>query len=461
MNFKTIINRSFFNALLVAITASQLVIPSCTDDYYVPYPIPTPRIPVETDNLEASLVSSPLFSLDAKYWKEADYLTVSLTNLNTQGVYDADGLLNMTGTYNGLESFNDGNYPEVILKAAYDSMYLYFFLEWDDSDLDASRASWIWGGDPDPLKPDSTAGWTSQRNDDQISLVFEIESTSGQAGTFANAGCATVCHNGTMAPETGSVDIWNWSTALSEPFGFAFDMYADQDSGLVFDQGQISFERNVVPDGNNRSGPAFEWDGTTQEITRMDHSDAILDPGYFLTEKTPFTGDPVLGEAIYLDDRKGCYKCHGIMGDGNGEIDAGPAFTNVRMNRFSRENLISSASDAGHTGQTYFNKIREDQRDDLLARIRGFAGVPGYYLSKPDSAHTDLHTTSNLLLARLETDHDKYRVIIKRKLNTGKENDVKFDLSVSNSYVFGLAIMDNDGKNHIGSLYETLIFMEE
>lgn len=461
MKFVTMVNKLFIIPLSFGLSIILLGIHSCTDDYFVPFPIPVPEVPLETVNLEATYVSSPPTSVNSIYWQEADYSKVVMTDLSTHNLYSEDGLLNVTGTYNGVESFNGGADPELILKAAYDDINLYMLIEWTDSYLDASRSSWLWNGKPDPLKPDSANGWTSQRNDDKLALAFEIEPTSGPSGIFSNVGCVATCHQGTMKPETGNVDIWNWSLALSEPLGFAFDMHADQDSGLVFDEGQISFTRNITIAGDNRSGPVYEWSGATQEFTNLSGANVILDPAYYLVEKIPFTGNISYGEKLYFDENKGCFHCHGEDGNGNGDIDNGPAFTNVRMNRFSRENLINLASSPNHTGQTYFNKLSDSEQQDVIAKIRGFAGVPGFILNMPESANADLLSGSNQLLARLDSDNANYKVLLIRKLNTEKENDVVFDVSVSSSYTFGIALMDNDGKNHIGSSYESLIFLEK
>lgn len=461
MKFVTMVNKLLIIPIIIGLSIYLIGIHSCTDDYFVPIPLPVPELPLETVNLEATFVSTPPTNVNSNYWREADYLKVTMTDLSTHKLYSEDGLLNMTGTYNGVESFNRGADPELILKAAYDDINLYMLIEWTDSYLNASRSSWLWNGKPDPLKNDSANGWTSQRNDDNLALAFEIEPTSGPSGIFSNVGCVATCHQGTMKPETGNVDIWNWSLALSEPLGFAFDMHADQDSGLVFDQGQISFTRNTRINGKNRSGPLYEWSGATQEFTNFSGTNVILDPAYYLLEKIPFTGNISNGEKLYFHEDKGCYHCHGINGNGNGEIDNGPAFTNLRMNRFSRENLINSASSASHTGQTYFNKLSPAEKEDIISRIRGFAGIPGFILKMPESADIDIVSGSNQLLARLNADSVRYKVLLTRKLNTEKENDVVFNVSVSSSYTFGIALMDNDGKNHIGSSYESLIFLEE
>jgi hypothetical protein len=58
-----------------------------------------------------------------------------------------------------------------------------------------------------------------------------------------------------------------------------------------------------------------------------------------------------------------------------------------------------------------------------------------------------------------QTNHHttKYQVLLKRKLVTNNADDVQFNPS-QGIYKFGVAVMDNDGKNHIGSTVETLTF---
>ena len=54
--------------------------------------------------------------------------------------------------------------------------------------------------------------------------------------------------------------------------------------------------------------------------------------------------------------------------------------------------------------------------------------------------------------------HTKYQVLITRKLKTNNADDIQFDLTANKVYTFGVALMDNDGKNHIGSAKEVLTF---
>jgi hypothetical protein len=54
--------------------------------------------------------------------------------------------------------------------------------------------------------------------------------------------------------------------------------------------------------------------------------------------------------------------------------------------------------------------------------------------------------------------HTVYKVILVRDLTTGNPDDIQFTTPEGKSYPFGMALMDNDGKNHIGSLKQILTF---
>lgn len=453
----------FFTSILV-----MVVVEGCVKDYL---PVkPKPKVGKQTDQLEASFVTTPISNVNDPYWNESDYLVSDLTDLSTKNLYGLDGLFNMTGTYNGLSDFNKGEETTLKLRAAYDNNYLYILAEWGDQTINASRRTWLWDGPEDPRKPsDTTSGWSSQRNDDHIALAFDINGASTSAGMFSAIGCAAACHTSggknTMAPETGTVDIWNWSVALSGPFGYALDMNANADSGLINDSGTKFFHRNSSDQNNQRKGPAFEWDGVSQDVTLASGNPSKLDPAFYLLNKAPFIGDPAVGEVLYSDHDKGCEGCHGEKGEGYGLNGDGVPFNNETFGRkYSRTTLKAQANSPDHDGQTYFNKLSGQEKDDLIAYIRGLAGVPGYYLTPPIQGEsiTDVTASTSANLVRIETSKDNghYKVLFIRKLSTGKADDASFDPLLVKSYPFGVALMDNDGKNHIGSIMETLIFKD-
>jgi len=140
------------------------------------------------------------------------------------------------------------------------------------------------------LKSDSTGGWTGQRNSDHIAFAFEIDNASSPAGSFSNVGCDASCHssggNAQMNPVSGKVDIWDWSLAVTAPLGYAADMIANSDS-FSTDAGNRMYVRNI--NGfTHRSGPAFEWDGSSQNVTLANGQSSIVDPAFYIFNKQLF-----------------------------------------------------------------------------------------------------------------------------------------------------------------------------
>jgi hypothetical protein len=443
----------------------MLVVNGCEKDYYyVVPPPPPPPVSEQTATLEAVRVSAPPATINSSYWKTADYLKITAQNASTLQLY-ADGLLNMTGTYNGLTSFSYGTDPGLKLKAAYDNTYIYILAEWVDSTINVSNSSWRWNGPTDPLKADSNTGWTSQRNCDKFAMAFEINAASSPAGSFSSVGCAASCHTslGTayMFPTSGSVDLWNWNLAVSSPLGYAQDMTANAADSISDDSGQPMYVRNSIGI-TSRSGPAYEWDGITQSVTTPAGISAILDPGFYIFNKTPFTGNIQRGDSIFnrTSPPGDCVSCHGINGAGG----IATAINLISNNKKTRAALISGMDDVSDMF-TYWTPLSPSDKNDVVAYLRGLSGVPGYYLQSPDGSNADISAISNVTPLQIrdamltQTNHHatKYQVLLKRKLVTNNADDVQFNPS-QGTYKFGVALMDNDGKNHIGSLIETLTF---
>lgn len=429
----------------------------CQKEYF-PQP-PLPKVAKQTSTLEASYSPAPSLNINDKFWKQADFLKVTSVDIN-KGLLYTDGLLNMTGTYNGMSEFNAGKDPNMIMKAAYDNNKIYVYVEWTDSDLNPQFGSSIWNGHADPLKSDTANDWTSQGNSDRLALAFDISGASSSAGTFVEKGCAASCHNNQMQPATGTVDIWNWSLALSEPLGYASDMVADATNGLTSDAGQKLSVRNKVDIDDDRSAPAYEWDGTDQTLTRPDGKTTTLDPTFYLLNKTPFLGNIKTGDAVYHFVGT-CDHCHGEYGEGGGEGGDGPAFADLAFGgKYSRAMIKNFASSNLHDGHTFFNDVPVSSQDDLIAYIKGLASLPGNYLTQPDGSSADIWTVSNINRTKINiySLHTVYKILLVRNLTTNNSDDAQFTLPEGKSFPFGVALMDNDGKNHVGSLKEILTF---
>lgn len=441
-----------YGVLLIAVVIALAT--SCEYDHY-PEP-PKPKVAKETTDLEAAYTSTAPSTLTAAYWKNADWKKVTASDLSTLKLYN-EGFLRMTGTYNGKTSFSDGVSPDITMKAAYDEQKLYILVEWTDDDFSPMFASSVYDGFADPLKPDSTGGWTSQNNSDKLALAFDISNASNSAGTFSAAGCAATCHNNsitTMKPGSGKADLWCWDFAISEPLGYARDMVIDASAGISDDAGQPMLVRNKADVNDSRSAPAYEYNGTEQSVTRPDGKTTKLDPAFFLLNKTPFTGDPAKGEAVYNNATYGCGHCHPPG-------EEGPSFQSPIVNRRSRAEIVDKAEN--HDGAAYYAQVPVSDRNDLIAYIRGLGGLPGYYLTAPDGSNADIWTISNQKpqVVNILTANTKYQVLFIRNLLTGKDDDVQFSSPEGKEFTFGIALMDADGKNHVGSNKETLKFLNK
>ena len=419
--------RNITKTLFVLIFVST----SCTYDIN-PLP-PGPPIPEETTDLEASFVTSPPNSVNSPYWITADYIVEDLQNVSTGKVNPDDGVLNTNNMQGGLADFNRGDSSGIILKSAYDDEYVYILAEWTDNSYDGSQLNWIYNGPKDQSKPaEDTAGWTSQKNDDNLFLIFE-------GGT--------------------KKDIWKWSFAVSEPLGYAIDMY-DDGSGEKVDEGDFKVKRNSTG-STNRTGPEFEWSGEIQEIERPLAPVTRLDPALYLFNTKEFEGDIVQGEIIYQAE---CAECHGSTGDGLGEdggFDSFVPMTDPTLNRLDPSAMDASLSAPSHSGRTYWTGLDETEKTDLIARIRGFAGVPGFVLDDAGGDPPDVQAISaeNLALVNIYSrDKKTYKVLLIRPLITGSDDDVQFDLTEKKDYDFGIYLTDDDNENRVGVPDKKLIF---
>ena len=394
---------------------------------------PGPRVSEKTLQLEAEYSSDKIDGIKSAFWKGADYVEVAVNDLATENVNTETGMFNMNGTFKGLESFNKGDSIKLTVKAGYDDENIYILASWKDSYINASYASLLYNGPSDPLKPGTTEGWTSQRNQDNIVFEFDI-------------------------PQTQDKDVWKWSPAHSEPLAYAIDMNIKSGGVAQNDAGSPMVIKNT---NSNTGKPLYEWNGELQKITTANGKSSILDPAYYILNKTEYKGDAAAGTSVF---NKNCAKCHGDDGSGeqseeHPDVYATP-LNNIEWNRDSREALVSKILAEDHDGKSYFEKLTQTQKDDLFARMRSISGIPGYYISEPSGSLIDVITFSNLntskIKARSET--GEYQVLFVRKLNTGNSDDIIFKTDGTNEYKFTIKLSDNDDINYIGSINNLLIF---
>jgi hypothetical protein len=148
-----------------------------------------------------------------------------------------------------------------------------------------------------------------------------------------------------------------------------------------------------------------------------------------------------------------------VNADGNGVDEQAAAF-NIpgKMGRYTRSAFVSFASSSSHDGATDFSTLSSTDIDNLLARLKAYSGVPGYYLQNPTGSNSDVHSLSNVLLAKIDGNNTKgYSVLLIRALNTGNADDIVFTPSVG-QYAFNISLSDNDDLNRIGEINNQLTF---
>jgi|GEM_PF-1168045 len=448
-------------------------------------PPPPPTAPPTSTVLSAVLIDmgdEPV-SCDDPIWNEAEEISVATSTVVFGNLY-GDGQLNMTGTLGATINFNRGNPAELKLTGLYTfgSGQIFIRARWNDVIFNLDRRRALYNGPADLDKADDPAGWTSQLNDDKIGFAFEIEpGTSSLFGTFQEVGCAASCHNVAgegmdMRPETGKADIWHWKTSRSEPVGHAADQFAEPVDGRRDDAG-IGIEVRNRASGSDRGGPQFIWDGTDEAITVGPRAGQVLDPAFTLLDGHLFDvgaegRDADNGNIIY---QTSCAGCHG----GDGEGGAGPTLDSIKFGRLSDAELDAIIAVGDHPGAVTYNALGDTDKADLRLRVFGFWGVPGYYLRMPDGSVADVTTASDLdyseaginsltnitdpqapdfneILNKHKFQQDGHCVVLIRDLETGHDDDTQFD--TSQGYIFGVALMDNDGINHVGNTRLTLEF---
>lgn len=390
-----------------------------------------PNTPKATEKLEAAYFWVPQDQLNSSYWKDANYVELTLTDGATKNLY-GEGYLNMTGTYNGVKDFNKGRDTQATIKAGYDEEYLYLLVEWKDTTADASNMTRLLFGDEDPIKPTESAdGWTSQRNQDALTI------------TFGN---------------TSEVkDAWKWSMASTAPLNMAINLDVDNDGSLMDNSGILV--PNTAED-NATSGPRYEWSGKRQEIVLADGSSRLLDPAYYLLDmdsmKIDFVGDVELGK-IAFNDRGDCKLCHGLNGNGDIAGDApsnGGPLNQVFTNRYTRNGLVNYMKSTGHDGRRSWQRIESDSVD-VLAFMRGIAGQPGHTLAVPQNT-PEIRAYTNVAVGTVQSKNSSYTVLLRRKLTNANTEDIQFD--PVKSYPVSIHLSDNDDINFISSASIEMIF---
>ena len=310
---------------------------------------------------------------------------------------------------------------------------IFILAEWNDSTLDATGKDWLWEGPNDPYKTSDSSKWTTQKNDDKLILNFNYP--EGQQN---------------------KKDIWVWGVNISEPLGYAVDMVEKSDNSVLNDIGTPMFVRNG---GESKSGPAYEYNGESQIVTKSNNAKGTLDPGYFLFNKTPYLGNPVSGKTIF---KNACAECHGEKADGVNDIGYNaPSLNQLWFYSISRATIKSNIVDYSihGDGASHAETLSDEQLNDIIAWIRGLAGLPAYYIQKPSGSIADVLCVSNIQTGKINIKNKNgYKVLFTRKLNTGNSDDMTFEPQNGTDYSIDIKLCNADSVNFVGAINQVLKF---
>ncbi len=201
-----------------------------------------------------------------------------------------------------------GGPTEATVRAAYDQIFIYFQVTWEDPTNTESihKKTWVYDANSDT--------WTQSGNEDRVYILWNID-----AQDFGD-GCTVYCHvewdidshMGTNNPGD-TLDVWHWKAARTNPLEHADDKYwADLTKAKVFFYDSGDVERTRIADsgsgfdsGNkNGSLPMYmnENDPGTNIDFLLDYEAIAFDPdaawddgdtvpGYVLSEGTGSESD--------------------------------------------------------------------------------------------------------------------------------------------------------------------------
>lgn len=125
----------------------------------------------------------------------------------------------------------------VSLQAMADGTNLYLAASWSDDTRDAASNILTFDG----------SQWSASNDEDRIAFLFDMGETGNDG-----ANCQAFCHFPTMSTNGGTVDVWNWKAAQTNPMGYSEDTYWDA-TGQKVDAGVTAVLVNSL-DGQGLPG---------------------------------------------------------------------------------------------------------------------------------------------------------------------------------------------------------------
>lgn len=225
-----------------------------------------------------------------------------------------------------LSEFIDAMPTEITVGSAWDGVYIYFLVQWEDTGYTASTkyAKWVFGeqgrgetgwnprvnsgvtpGAPNENAANAGHLLAGAESEDRIFMMFPI--ADGENNFIdGGIGCAAYCHSnlkddnpfqnytgmGVVAMHTNltddTADILHWKSSRTAPSGYSDDQLliyaAGSDNGRISDSGSAAYLNNPLVSGN----PAY------RHSSGLDYTGDIL----LLADAVPFDGTPLTGDLI-------------------------------------------------------------------------------------------------------------------------------------------------------------------
>jgi Ethylbenzene dehydrogenase len=312
-----------------------------------------------------------------------------------------------------------GNKHDVVVRAQYDSDYIYFLAEWKDAQQDASRDTWYF----DPAQLATNAGWAQESNkpvfdgagvktreafyEDKFAMQWDINNTTTD---WASNTCYATCHTGLGSPNFAKhytiaageqTDMWHWKSVRT---GLPTGQFDDKHVTDTPQSDARHGDAKVSGGHSNNKQTVALLDGTFADVTI---------PKYFIPNRDNYYW-------ILVDE----------VNDGTAKLIKG-AYTNGDLEYY----------DNGTSGSTSILTPGADFERDAttLNHIPALKGMPSitttaFVGSRGDISCGQTYTGNGWILEW------------KRKLNTGNSDDVTFD--PTQEYPFGLATFDNSAIAH-------------
>jgi hypothetical protein len=336
---------------------------------------------------------------------------------------------------------DESDLPDVKVKAAFSDEYLYMYAEWADSNNDNLHSYWTFNG----------AAWNKTReevNEDRLYFMWPIVDTPGREGkTFAQSGCSATCHRFEVNPENGKKEIVDTPEIMG-----ACAACHDDVEGPAKTTSYVGHEK-LLP-----NSPCWGCHGLNEDFEAKNHepnteADMIATAGgaYDLWHwkagragNIGFTDDQSTVNGVARGNDGG----PGLDSDNAAgakpryiwPVDSGKNETNL----VKKSELSSSMFELSPDG-LYIK--------DTTTTVPAGTKVRAKIVNDMDASPANLDLPTEYSYAG-----GKYRVVIKRKLNTGDAKDYQFQLNEDN--LFSIAVTNNSAAAHAGSAGPHLLILD-